>query len=158
MIFHLYQVFTSIMRTDESVSHSVTLSVDQGYMYTLLFKAWKVLSYGNIRYWFDSGLQLTWSPYVITNGEFRETFGSINYDKSGERSTGLIPVIPQTTIINVLNFFIVSSILVDQQVISVQDRSHYLCWTEKVHNVLYYLGSWNWEQGSCKASASYMLR
>ena len=24
--------------------------------------------------------------------------------------------------------------------------------------LLYYLGSWNWEQGSCKASASSMLR
>ena len=24
--------------------------------------------------------------------------------------------------------------------------------------LLYYLGSWNWEQGSCKARASYMLR
>ena len=24
--------------------------------------------------------------------------------------------------------------------------------------LLYYLGSWNWEQGSCEASASSMLR
>ena len=37
--------------------------------------------------------------------------------KSGERSTDLIPVIPQTTIINVLNFYNVYLKMVDQQVI-----------------------------------------
>ena len=56
--------------------------------------------------------------------------------RSGERSSGLIPAIPLTTIINILSFNDVYSKKVDQQVISVQDRSHYSYWTEKVHNVI----------------------
>ena len=50
----------------------------------------------------------------------------MHINKSGERSTGLIPVIPQTTIINVLNFYNVYLKMVDQQVISVQDTHAYV--------------------------------
>ena len=59
---------------------------------------------------------------------------------NGERSPGFIPLIPQKTIVNVLNFFFVNMKKVDQQVISTQIRSHYLYWAEKVHNVIVLCG------------------
>ena len=70
----------------------------------------------------------------------------------------LLPAIPLTTIINILSFNNVYWKMVDQQVISVQHKSHYLYWTEKVHNVLYYRGFLELGTGTYKASASYMLR
>ena len=65
-------------------------------------------------------------------------FWHLFYDiiKSGERSLGLIPAIPLTIIINILRSNNVYWKMVDQQVISVQHTSHYLYWTEMVHNVL----------------------
>ena len=84
------------------------------------------------------------SHYYFSSLELPENYSDKNiiafekylYIISGERSSGSIPAIPQTTVINVLNFKDVYSKKVDQQVISVQDRSHYLYWTEKVHNVI----------------------
>ena len=78
--------------------------------------------------------------------------------KSGERSSGLIPAIPLTTIIKYTQLQYLLQWKGDQQVISVQHTSHYLYSTEKVHNVLYYRGFLELGTGTCKASASYMLR
>ena len=80
------------------------------------------------------------------------------YIKSGERSLGLIPAIPSNDNNKVYSASI--SIAVEARSTSdicpayitlfILDREGTQC--------IVLSGSWNWEQGSCKASASYMLR
>ena len=91
---------------------------------------------------------------------FQQSTVHIIHNKSGERSSGFIPAIPSTTIMNILSFNNVYSKTADQEVITVQYTyiTLYLYWTEKVHNVLYYLGFLELGTGTCKASASSMLR
>ena len=71
------------------------------------------------------------------------------------RASGLIPVIPLTTIIKILNF----QLCIVEQAINYwcPDWIHhsYLYQSGKIHNVLYYT---KYVQGSCKAIAGYTWR
>ena len=76
--------------------------------------------------------QITWT--YITKELFTLSKNIIFYYKWREIH-GFDPNYPSNDK-NVLNFYDVYLKMVDQQVISVQDRWHYLYWTEKVHNVI----------------------